>query len=96
MGEGGVRELKKGVGRQMLRPGCPKRCWDDYLVREAYVRSHTALGIFELEGKVPERMAKGEHAEISTIAEYAWYEWVKIFDTSASFPVQGPIGKIFG
>jgi hypothetical protein len=25
MGEGAVRELKKGVGRQMLRSGCPKR-----------------------------------------------------------------------
>jgi hypothetical protein len=23
MGEGGVRELKKGVGQQMLRSGCP-------------------------------------------------------------------------
>jgi hypothetical protein len=23
MGEGGMRELKKGVGRQMLRSGCP-------------------------------------------------------------------------
>jgi hypothetical protein len=29
MGEGSVRELKKGVGRQMLRSGCPKRFWDD-------------------------------------------------------------------
>jgi hypothetical protein len=38
MGEGGVRELKKGVGRQMLRSGCPKRFWDDFIIREAYVR----------------------------------------------------------
>jgi hypothetical protein len=28
MGEGDVRELKKGVGRQMLRPGYPKRFGD--------------------------------------------------------------------
>jgi phage replication-related protein YjqB (UPF0714/DUF867 family) len=39
MGEGVVRELKKGVGRQMLRSGCPKRFWGDCIIREAYVRS---------------------------------------------------------
>jgi hypothetical protein len=29
MGEGAVCELKKGVGRQMMRSGYPKRLWDD-------------------------------------------------------------------
>jgi hypothetical protein len=29
MGEGAVRELKKGVRRQMVRYVCPKRLWDD-------------------------------------------------------------------
>jgi hypothetical protein len=41
MGEGAVRELKKGVGRQIMRSGCPNRLWDDCIIREAYVRSHT-------------------------------------------------------
>jgi hypothetical protein len=45
MGEGRVRELKKGVGRHMLRSGCPKLFWDDCIIREAYVRSHTSLDI---------------------------------------------------
>jgi hypothetical protein len=48
MGEGGVHELKRGVGRQMLRSGCPKRFWDDCIIREAYVISHTSLDIFGL------------------------------------------------
>jgi hypothetical protein len=56
MGEGGVRELKKGVGRQMLRYGCPKRFWDDCII------------IFGLEGQVPESKFKGETVDISTIA----------------------------
>jgi hypothetical protein len=30
---------------------------------------------------------KGEPSDISTIAEYEWYEWVKLCDTFASFPV---------
>jgi hypothetical protein len=78
MGEGGVRKLNRGVGRQMMPSGCPKRLWDDCLVREAYVRSNTALDIFRLEGQVPESRVKGENADISTIAEYRWYEWVKL------------------
>jgi hypothetical protein len=70
MGEGGVCELKRGVGRQMLRSGCPKRLWDDCIIREAHVRPHTSLDIFGLEGQVPESKVKGETVNISTIAEY--------------------------
>jgi hypothetical protein len=51
------------------------------------VRSNTALGIFGLEVQVPESRVKGETVDISTIAEYGWYEWVKYRDTAASFPV---------
>jgi hypothetical protein len=87
MGEGAVRELKKGVGRQMLRSGCPTRLWDDCIIREAYVRSHTSLDIYGLEGQVTESKIKGETVDISTIAEYAWYEWVKFRETAAKFPV---------
>jgi hypothetical protein len=42
MGEGGVRELKIGVGRQILCSGCPKRFCDVGIIREAYVISHTS------------------------------------------------------
>jgi hypothetical protein len=68
MSEGAVSELKKGVGRQMLRSGCPKRFWDDCIIREAYVRSHTYLDMYGLEGQVPEIKIKGETVDISTIA----------------------------
>jgi hypothetical protein len=68
MGEGGVRELKRGVVRQMLSSGCPKRLWDDVIIREAYVRSHTSLDIFGVEGQVPESKVKEENLDIYTIA----------------------------
>jgi hypothetical protein len=87
MGEGAVRELKKGVGRNMLRSGCPTRFLDDCIIREAYLRSHTSLDIYGLEGQVPDRNIKGETVDISTIAEDAWYEWVKFRYTAAKFPV---------
>jgi hypothetical protein len=47
----------------------------------------TSLDIFGLEGQLPESNVKGETVDISTIAEYAWYEWVKFRDTAAKFPV---------
>jgi hypothetical protein len=97
MGEGGVRELKRGVGRQMLCSGCPKRFWDDYIIREAYVRSNTSLDIFGIEGQANESKVKGETFDISTIAEYAWYEWTKFRDTAAKFPVSKiQLGRYLG
>jgi hypothetical protein len=51
------------------------------------VRSHTSLDIYGLEVQVPESKIKGETVDISTIAEYAWYEWVKFRDTAPKFPV---------
>jgi hypothetical protein len=56
------------------------------LVREAYVRSSTALDIFSLEGQAPDTIVKGHTSDISPLAEYAWYEWVKFRDTGQSFP----------
>jgi hypothetical protein len=97
MGEGGVHELKKGLGRQTLRSGCLKPFLDDCIIIEAYVRSHTSLDIFVLEGQVPESKIKGETVDISTIAEYDWYEWVKFRDTAAKFPVSKiQLGRYLG
>jgi hypothetical protein len=87
MGEGAVRELKKGFWRKILRSGCPKKLWNDCIIRESYVMSHNSLDIYGLEGQVPERKINIETVDISTIAEYDWYEWVKFRDTSAKFPV---------
>jgi hypothetical protein len=97
MGEGGVRQLKRGLGRQILRSGCTKRLWDDCIIREAYLRSHTSLDIFGLEGQVSENKFKGETLDISTISEYDWYEWVKFRDTATKFPVSNiQLGRDLG
>jgi hypothetical protein len=84
--EGSIRELKRGVGREMVRYGAPKRLWYDCLAIEAYVRSSTALDIFSLELQVPDTTVKGQTSDISPLAEYAWYEWVKFRDTGQNFP----------
>ena len=43
--EGGIRELKRGLGRKITKMKSPKLIWDDCLELEAYIRSNTALVI---------------------------------------------------
>jgi hypothetical protein len=84
--EAAIRELKKGVGRQMVRSRAPKRLWDNCLEREAYVRSLTAHDIYRLDGQVPETLVSGETADISPFAAFKWYEWILFRDTSVTYP----------
>jgi hypothetical protein len=84
--EGGVRELKRGTGREHISAKIPKVLCDHCLRRQSYVRSYTALDIFSLEGQVPETQVFRNQADISTVAEYVWYEFVKYRDVSVGFP----------
>jgi hypothetical protein len=95
--EGSIRELKKETGRAMIATGTPKRLWDDCLEYRAYVRSNTALNIYELDGQVPETVMKGQQADISPWCDFQWYQWVKYYDERASFPEDKQIlGKYLG
>ena len=84
--EGAIRELKKGVGRELVKSKCPKRLWDHCIERQAYVRSFTAHDIYSLDGQVPETIISGETADISPFAEFRWFEPVKYRDSSVKFP----------
>ena len=84
--EGGIRETKRGAGRKAMAAGSPKALWDHCLELEALIRSHTALRPYELNGEVPETIMSGQTADISPLAELAWYEWVKFWDMPLSYP----------
>ena len=66
--ESAIHELKCGLGREMVRSSAPRCLWDHCLERESYIRSHTALDIFSLNGQVPETIVSGETADISPFA----------------------------
>ena len=84
--EGTIRELKKDTARVMLRTGTPKRLWDDCLEHRAYIRSHTALNIYNLDGEVPETMMTGQTANIGPWCDFQWYQWIKYYDETSSYP----------
>ena len=54
----------------------PECLWDLCLQYVAAIRSHIALSICELEGKVPATRLTGDTADISHLAEFGWYDWV--------------------
>lgn len=59
--------------------------------------SHTAYPLWELKGEVPETVMTGNTADISQFAELGWYEWVKLKDTTISYPdSQWILGRYLG
>ena len=84
--EGGIKELKRGAGRNMLKAGSPKRLWGYFVELEAYVRSNTAHNIYCLNGETPETIMSGETSDISQFFELEWYEWIMFRDLVVSLP----------
>jgi len=89
--EVGIKELKRGAGRQMVRAGAPKPFWADAIEFVAYVQSHTCWPIYELQGETPETVVSGETADISQFCELSFYEWIVFRDEPVSFPNQNPV-----
>ena len=57
----------------MVRAGAPKRIWDGALEFEAYVRSHTGLGVDMLHGVFPGTMMLGVNSYIRQLYEHGLY-----------------------
>ena len=81
-----IRELKRKTQRQLLKSRCPKRLWDDCLELMADINSHVVHENYELDGQTPQAILTGLTPDISTLAEFHWYQWVKWFDEKADLP----------
>ena len=81
-----IREVKRGAMRKMTKYKSPRRLWDHCVELEGYIRSHTALDLYELENEVPETKLSGTTAEIAPFAAFHWYQWVKWLDPNAQLP----------
>jgi len=44
------------------------------------------LDYHEVNGHVPEIVTLGQMADISALASYGWYDWMKYWDLKAPFP----------
>ena len=70
----------------MLRIGSPKPLWDHSLELEALVRSCTSNNMYMTAGQVLETIMTGDTADISHIAEFAWFDWVMFRDKIPGYP----------
>jgi hypothetical protein len=84
--EGCICKLKRGSSRKMLCSGLPKPLWDHSLELEALVRSCTRNGIYMIASQVPETIMTDDTADISHIAEFAWFDWVMFRDNVSAYP----------
>jgi hypothetical protein len=91
-----IRELKRGVCRQLLRTGSPKVLWDHCLELQALIRSHTVSSHILTNGQVPETIMTGETADISAICEFAWYDWMLRVPTPAFPENKITLGRYLG
>ena len=71
---------------KMAKTQTPSKLWDHCLELEGYIRSHTAINSFELQGQVPETVLSGQTADISPFIELPWYGWVYYWDSKAQYP----------
>ena len=82
-----IRELKRGVRRMMRSSLSPLRLWDYCSQLQARIRSSTAHNNVRLDGQVPQTLVDGTTFDISNLAEFGWYDWIKYRDTTVSWPL---------
>ena len=70
----------------MSQSSCLAMLWDHCLKLETYIRSHTALDKYELQGRVPKTIVSGQTADISLFIELPFYTWLKFWDNLAKYP----------
>ena len=81
----------------MVCTGYPKNLWDHCLELESLIRSNTALGIYILDGEVPETVIKGQASNTSYICELSWYQWVMFCDRYVQYPTDNIVlGRYLG
>ena len=70
----------------MMKSHAPTVLWDHCLELAGAIKSHTCNTIYATGGEVPEMIMLGSTANISTICQFAWYDWVMFRGTAPTFP----------
>jgi hypothetical protein len=95
--EGTIRELKRATRRAMVKSGSPKRLWDYCLELHSKIRSNVAHDITTLGGQTPETLMSGDTADISSLCEFKWFQWVLYRDEKAGYPDEAKeLGRYLG
>ena len=81
-----IRELKRHTRRKMAACKVPIRLWDFCSKWSSDVRNKTVNNRFSLEGRTPYEAIHGHTPDISSLANFNFYEPVWYYDQVAEYP----------
>jgi hypothetical protein len=95
MAEASIRELKQGIRMAMWRTNSPKALWCYCGKWVVAIRRLTAMP--KLEHRTPTEASLGSTPDISSYAQFDWYEPVYFYKRQATFPTERKcIGRWLG
>jgi hypothetical protein len=74
------------VRQVRIKTGCPKHLWDDCLELQADINSFFVRDSHNLDCETLQATITGKTPDISLLAEFKFYQWVKWFDKNANLP----------
>ena len=92
-----VKLMKEAVWKDMHESHSPLPFWDDCLERRVWVYNLTAWDYIPVCGMNPHTITLGEEGDISSLGQFAWYEWCYFWEHTAQFPHnQEVLGCVLG
>ena len=89
--------LKESIRKDIRESGSPLRLWCYCAERRASIFTLTAKNLYQLEGTNPYSATLGEMGDISSLCQFAWYEWVYFRQGKNAFPyLREELGRCLG
>ena len=75
----------------------PLAFWDYCIERHAQIYNMTVRDHFKIHGSNPHTLTTGEEGHMSSLFQYAWYDWCYYWEHTAHFPYnQEVLGRVLG
>ena len=90
--------FKEAIRKDMREANSPLVFWDYCAYRRSIIHNLTPRNLFQLQGETPILATLGEQGDISTVAQYKWYDWCYFRETGKNqFPHQyNQLGRVLG
>jgi hypothetical protein len=89
--------LKEATRKDMRESNSPLVFWDYCVERRARINNLMAKDRFNLHGSNAHTATLGEEGDISSLAQYQWYEWCYYREQNAAYPHNKEVlGRILG
>ena len=92
-----IKLMKEAVRKDIHESHSPLPFWDYCLERRVWVYNLTAWDYITVRGTNPHTLTLGEEGDISSLGQFAWYEWCYFQEHTAQFPHnQEVLGRMLG